>query len=82
MTSFVSIKRASGATLQFKCPMSTGRTFSFADIVEGRDASVRVTDDNMLVAVDLGMVVSGEQRSAVWDTKIPLGQIDLMGFPH
>lgn len=38
------------------------RFFSFAEIVKGRDASVRVTEDNMFFAVDLAMVVTGNNR--------------------
>ena len=33
---------------------------SFAEIVQGRDASVRVTVDGMIYAVDLVMVVTGK----------------------
>lgn len=36
--------------------------FSFAEIVQGRDASVRVTHDGLLYAVDLVMVVTGKNR--------------------
>ena len=43
--------------------MQTERTFSFSDIVQGRDASVRVTEDNMLVAVDLAMVMTGKDKN-------------------
>jgi hypothetical protein len=35
------------------------KKFSFAEVIKGRDASVGVTEDNMLVAVELGMVMSG-----------------------
>lgn len=42
--------------------MTCSKFFSFAEIVQGRDASVRVTDDNMLYAVDLVMVMSGSSR--------------------
>ena len=35
---------------------------SFAEIVQGRDASVRVTDDRLLYAVDLAMVGTGHSR--------------------
>jgi len=42
--------------------MAAERKFSFAEIVQGRDASVRVTDDLMLVAIDLAMVVTGKDR--------------------
>jgi hypothetical protein len=36
-----------------------GRAFSFAEVVTGRDASVPVTDDNLLHAVPLIVVVQG-----------------------
>ncbi len=39
------------------------QTISFAEIVHGRDASVRVTEDNLLYAVDLAMVVTGKSRN-------------------
>jgi hypothetical protein len=42
--------------------INTQREISFAEIVHGRDASVRVTDDGLLFAVDLVMVVSGKDR--------------------
>ena len=35
---------------------------SFAELVKGRDASVRVTNDNLIYAVDLTMVVTGKER--------------------
>jgi hypothetical protein len=35
---------------------------SFEEIVKGRDASVRVTTDNLIYAVDLAMVVTGKER--------------------
>ena len=38
------------------------RTFTFAEVVKGRDASVRVTEDGLLFAVDLTMVMSGLGR--------------------
>jgi hypothetical protein len=43
--------------------MATERTFSFAEIVEGHDALVSVTDDGMLHAVNLVMVMSGKDRN-------------------
>jgi hypothetical protein len=43
--------------------MPREKTFSFAEIVQGRDAGVRVTDDNMLYAVDLVMVMTGKDRN-------------------
>lgn len=42
--------------------MSLQRYFSFAEIVKGREASVRVTDDGLFFAVDLAMVVTGKDR--------------------
>lgn len=36
---------------------------SFAEIVKGRDASVRMTDDGYLYAVDLVMVMTGADRN-------------------
>ena len=42
--------------------MAAEKFFSFAEIVKDRDASVRMTDDNMLIAVDLAMVMSGKER--------------------
>lgn len=39
------------------------KTISFADIVHGRDANVRVTEDKLLYAVDLAMVVNGVDRN-------------------
>ena len=49
------------------CELDTGvtssqRLFSFAEIVKGRDSSVRVTEDNLLFAVDLAMVMTGKDR--------------------
>jgi hypothetical protein len=40
--------------------MACTKLLSFAEIVQGRDASVRVTDDGMLDVVDLVMVVTGK----------------------
>ena len=37
-------------------------TISFAEIVKGRDASVRVTVDGLIYVVDLVMVVTGKDR--------------------
>jgi hypothetical protein len=36
------------------------KLISFAEIVQGRDASVRITEDNLIYAVDLVCVVTGE----------------------
>ena len=38
------------------------RMFSFAEIVKGRDATVRVSDDGLLFAVDLAMAMTGLAR--------------------
>lgn len=35
---------------------------SFVELIQGRDASVRVTGDNLIYAVDLTMVVTGKER--------------------
>ena len=42
---------------------SACKYLSFEEIVHGRDASVRITDDGMLFAVDLVMVVTGKDRN-------------------
>ena len=42
--------------------METTRMFSFAEIVKGRDASVGVTDDGMLFAVEIVMIVANKER--------------------
>ena len=42
---------------------SGGNMISFAEIVQGRDASVRVTVDGMIYAVDLVMVMTGLNRN-------------------
>ncbi len=36
---------------------------SFAEIVKGRDASVRVTGDRLFYAVDLAMVMNGADKN-------------------
>jgi hypothetical protein len=43
--------------------MLSNKYFSFAEIVKGRDASVRVTEDMMFWVVDLAMVVTGKDRN-------------------
>jgi hypothetical protein len=40
--------------------MACSKLISFAELVQGRDSSVRVTDDGMLDVVDLVMVVTGK----------------------
>ena len=42
--------------------MPSQKCMSFAEIVQGRDASVRITEDGMIWAVDLTMVVTGKSR--------------------
>ncbi len=37
-------------------------TISFAEIIHGRDSSVRVTDDHLVYAVDLAMIGTGKGR--------------------
>jgi hypothetical protein len=39
------------------------KCISFDEIVKGRDATVRVTDDGYLYAVDLVMVVTGKDKN-------------------
>lgn len=48
------------------------KTISFAEIVHGRDASVRVTEDNLLYAVDLAMVVTGKDRDHAGQVDFPI----------
>jgi hypothetical protein len=43
--------------------MACSKLFSFAEVVPGCDASVRVTDDGLMVAVDLVMVASGKNKN-------------------
>ncbi len=38
-------------------------TTSFAEIVKGRDANVRMTNDRLLYAVDLAVVGTGKGRN-------------------
>ena len=42
--------------------MVNEKIFSFADIVQGRDAGVRMIDDDKLVAVDFAMVMTGANK--------------------
>ena len=44
------------------CMIPQVKTISFEEIVKGRDASVRVTEDGLLYAVDLVMVVTGSNN--------------------
>ena len=45
------------------CSKPEPATLSFAEIIKGRDASVRVTHDHMIYAVDLVMVMTGYDRN-------------------
>ena len=38
------------------------KSISFDEIVQGRDASVRITEDGMICAIDLAMVVTGKDK--------------------
>ena len=58
-------------------------TISFAQIIKGRDASVRVTDDCMLYAVDMVMVAHGCDRNYASQVLVfPLMRDALMGSSH
>lgn len=71
MTARKEIETAQGGwlVLAFSIPklsqqaMACSKLFSFAEVVQGRDASVRVTDDGLLYAVDLAMVMTGKDRN-------------------
>ena len=43
--------------------MASLKSVSFAEIVQGRDSSVRITDDGLLFAVDLAMVMTSKNRN-------------------
>ena len=43
--------------------MACSKYFSFEEIVQGQDARVRVTDDSLMVAVDLAMLASGKNKN-------------------
>ena len=43
--------------------MACSKFFSFEEIVQGQDARVRVTDDSLMVAVDLAMLASGKNKN-------------------
>jgi hypothetical protein len=45
---------------------SCSKMLSFAEIIQGRDASVGVTHDNMMIAVDLAVVLSGKNSFGVF----------------
>ena len=42
--------------------LESPKSFLFASIVNGRDYSVRVTDDGLLAAVDIAMIMSGKSK--------------------
>ena len=42
--------------------MPPAKCITFAETVQGRDASVRVTEDGMIWAIDLAVVVTGKPR--------------------
>jgi len=44
-------------------PKSFPKAISFAEVVHGRDSTVRVTDDGMLFAVDLVVAMTGHNRN-------------------
>ena len=63
-------------------------SISFAEIVKDRNASVRITDDGMIVAVDLVMVVTGSTRDdagkalrRLSDKVFPSGKLPERSFP-
>ena len=68
--------------------MTSEKIFSFAEIVQGRDAGVRQTDDNMLYAVDLVSVMSGKCKDYAGQTlrrlpeeTFPSGKLPERSFP-
>ena len=58
----MSIKPPASCPNPFHLNMASSKFISFAEIVKGRDASVPVTDDLMLHAVPLTMVMTGASR--------------------
>jgi hypothetical protein len=42
--------------------MQAAKFITFAEIIQGRDSSVSITDDGMIYAVDLVIVVTGKSR--------------------
>jgi hypothetical protein len=42
--------------------MQAAKFITFAEIIQGRDLSVSITDDGMIYAVDLAIVVTGKSR--------------------
>ena len=43
--------------------MSLAKHVSFAEVVQGRESTVRITDDKLVFAIDLAIVVSGKSRN-------------------
>ncbi len=62
---FIPFPKMSGARSQ----ENETKTLSFAELVRGRDASVRLTDDGYLYAVDLAMVVTAKDRDHAGQVK-------------
>ena len=71
------------------------RTISFAEVVPDRDTTVRVTDDNLLVAVDLAMAMTGKNcnhaneclrdlKQSLWDNEkfVIRDRTRLLTFQH
>ena len=71
------------------------RTISFAKVVPDRDTTVRVTDDNLLVAVDLAMAMTGKNcnhaneclrdlKQSLWDNEkfVIRDRTRLLTFQH
>ena len=47
--------------------MSVPKTISFSELVQGRNASVRVTADGLIYVIDLAVVMTGKSRDdASW----------------
>lgn len=55
-------------------------TISFAEIIHGRDSSVRVTDDGLIYAVDLVMVVTELERKHAGQALRRVMERNLLGF--
>jgi len=60
--------------------LKPANTISFAEIIQGRDATVRVTDDHFLYAVDLVMVMHGADRKYAAQVIFPWMHFAVMGF--
>ncbi len=48
--------------IQMSLSKPVQRYMSFSEIIKGRDASVRVTNDSLVYAVELAMVFAGKDR--------------------